>query len=68
MALFLDQLSRPARDPEQFQPGPEFTLYGDGTVIFRSDLGQLPPAEGPIVRAHPFKIAQFSEDHFRRRG
>ena len=47
---------------EQFQPGPEFTLYGDGTVVFRNERAALPPAEGAIVRAHPFKIAQLSED------
>jgi regulator of chromosome condensation (RCC1) repeat-containing protein/Regulator of Chromosome Condensation (RCC1) repeat protein len=47
---------------EQFQPGPEFTLYGDGTVIFRNDLASPPPTEGPIVRAQPFKIAYLSED------
>ncbi len=46
---------------EQFQPGPEFTLFGDGTVVFRNDRAALPPPEGPIVRAHPFKIAHLSE-------
>jgi hypothetical protein len=47
---------------ELFQPGPEFTLYGDGTVIFRNELAPLPPAEGPIIRARPFLIAQLDED------
>jgi alpha-tubulin suppressor-like RCC1 family protein len=47
---------------ELFQPGPEFTLYGDGTVIFRNELAQLPPAEGPIIRARPFMIAHLDED------
>ncbi len=47
---------------ELFQPGPEFTLYGDGTVIFRNELAQLPPAEGSIIRARPFLIAQLDED------
>ncbi len=47
---------------EYFQPGPEFTLYGDGTVIFRNDLAQPPPAEGPIVRAGPFMIARLDQD------
>jgi hypothetical protein len=47
---------------ELFQPGPEFTLYGDGTVIFRNELAPLPPAEGPIIRARPFRIAHLDED------
>lgn len=45
-----------------FEPGPEFTLFGDGTVIVRNALGELPPAVGPIVRAHPFRIAHLDED------
>ena len=47
---------------EFFQPGPEFTLYGDGTVIFRNERAQLPAAEGPIIRARPFRIAHLGED------
>ncbi len=47
---------------EQFQPGAEFTLYGDGTAIFRNELAQPPPAEGPIIRARPFTIAHLDED------
>ncbi len=47
---------------ELFQPGPEFTLYGDGTVIFRNKLAPPPPAEGPIVRANPFMIAHLDEE------
>jgi hypothetical protein len=46
---------------EQFNPGPEFTLYGDGTVIFRNDLAALPPAERPIIRARPFIIARLDD-------
>ncbi len=45
-----------------FRPGPEFTLYGDGTVIFRNENAESPPAEGPIVRARPFRIAHLGED------
>jgi alpha-tubulin suppressor-like RCC1 family protein len=45
-----------------FMPGPEFTLYGDGTVIFGGDLANLLPAEDPIVRAAPFMIGQLDED------
>src|SRR3990170_1630744 len=47
---------------ESFQPGPEFTLYGDGTVIFRNERAELPPTEGPIVRARPFRTAHLNED------
>jgi len=47
---------------ELFQPGPEFTLYGDGTVIFRNDLAQRPPAKGPIIRGGPFLTAHLDED------
>jgi alpha-tubulin suppressor-like RCC1 family protein len=47
---------------EFFQPGPEFTLYGDGTVIFRDDPANPPPAEDTIVRAAPFMIAELDDD------
>jgi len=43
-------------------PGPEFTLYGDGTVIVRPDLARPPVAQGPIVRARPFRTAHIDED------
>ena len=42
---------------EQFLPGPEFTLYGDGTVIYRNEAFDVFPAEGPIVRLSSFRIA-----------
>ena len=45
----------------EFTPGPEFNLYGDGTVIVRNGAAQPPPAEGPIVRAHPFRIGHLDE-------
>ena len=47
---------------EVFQPGPEFTLYGDGTVIYRNASGQSPPPEGPIIRGRPFNIGQLDEN------
>jgi hypothetical protein len=41
---------------------PSFTLYGDGTVIFRNAL-EAPADKGDgIVRGVPFRIAQLSED------
>jgi hypothetical protein len=46
---------------EFFDPG-SFTLYGDGTVIFPSEGAEPPAADGPIVRAHPFRIAHLDED------
>ncbi|MDH4333872.1 MAG: hypothetical protein OEW24_01170 [Chloroflexota bacterium] len=46
---------------EIFRPGPEFTLYGDGTVIFRAEREAQPVGEGPIVRARPFMIAHLDE-------
>ena len=47
---------------ELFQPGPEFTLYGDGTVIFRDDVASNQPPPSRIVRSGPFMIAQLAED------
>jgi hypothetical protein len=47
---------------ELFQPGPEFTLYGDGTAIFRSERAELPPTQRSILRVPPFMIAQLTED------
>ena len=43
---------------EQFRPGPEFTLYGDGTVIFRDEGDTATWVEGPILRALPFKTGR----------
>src|SRR3989304_6123571 len=47
---------------ERFPPGPDFTLYRGGTVIFRNERAELPPAEGPIIRPRPFKIGQLDGD------
>jgi alpha-tubulin suppressor-like RCC1 family protein len=47
---------------ELFQPGPEFTLYGDGTVIFRDATSSGPPPPSRIVRVQPFRVAQLDED------
>jgi hypothetical protein len=46
---------------ELFRAGPEFTLYGDGTAIFRDERANQLPAEGPIVRAAPFITANLDE-------
>jgi alpha-tubulin suppressor-like RCC1 family protein len=46
---------------EFFNPG-SFTVYGDGTVIFPGQAAEQPAAEGPILRADPFRIAHLNKD------
>jgi hypothetical protein len=41
---------------------PHFTLYGDGTVIFRNPMAEPPPAEGSVFRMNPLRTARLSED------
>jgi hypothetical protein len=41
---------------------PHFTLYGDGTIIFRDPAQEFPPAEGSIFKAGPMKTAKLSEE------
>jgi alpha-tubulin suppressor-like RCC1 family protein len=43
---------------ELFRPGPEFTLYGDGTVIFRDESVAPPPSVGAIIRGWPFQTTR----------
>jgi hypothetical protein len=40
---------------------PIFTLYGDGTVIFRNPMLELPPAQGSVMRTNPLRTARLSE-------
>jgi hypothetical protein len=40
---------------------PHFTLYGDGTVIFRNPMLEAPPAEGSVFRMNPLRTAKLSE-------
>jgi hypothetical protein len=40
---------------------PHFTLYGDGTVVFRDPTLDLPEAEGSISRSNPLRTAKLSE-------
>jgi alpha-tubulin suppressor-like RCC1 family protein len=63
IVVYLRDVEAVVDDPtgRWFTPGPEFTLYGDGTVIARNDLALPPPAEGPIVRGVPFAIAHLDE-------
>jgi len=40
---------------------PTFTLYGDGTVVFRNQFAApIPP--GPVIRDVPFRAARLSEE------
>ena len=41
---------------------PIFTLYGDGTVIFRNPAKEGPPAVGNVFRYGPFRTAHLSEE------
>ncbi len=40
---------------------PIFTLYGDGTVIFRDPLKEPPAAQGSTTRFNPMRTAKLSE-------
>lgn len=41
---------------------PIFTLYGDGTIIFRNPAAKSPPAVGAVQPFNPFRIAKLSEE------
>ena len=41
---------------------PHFTLYGDGTVVFRNPMLEAPPAEGSIFKMNPLRTAKLSEE------
>lgn len=41
---------------------PQFTLYGDGTVIFRNPMAEPPPAEGSVFKMNPLRTAMLSDD------
>lgn len=41
---------------------PHFTLYGDGTVIFRNPMLEPPPAEGSVLKMNPLRTAKLSEE------
>jgi hypothetical protein len=40
---------------------PHFTLYGDGTVIFRNPMLEPPPAEGSVGTFNPMRTAKLTE-------
>jgi hypothetical protein len=41
---------------------PHFTLYGDGTVIFRNPMLELPPAEGSVGMLNPMRTTKLTEE------
>src|SRR5215207_1505478 len=41
---------------------PPFTLYGDGTVVFRNPMLEPPPAEGPVMVGNPLRTARLDGD------
>ena len=41
---------------------PPFTLYGDGTVVFRNPALEQPPALGPVMVGNPMRTAKLDED------
>jgi hypothetical protein len=41
---------------------PHFTLYGDGTVIFRNPMLEQPPAEGAVGMLNPMRTAKLTEE------
>ena len=36
---------------------PIFTLYGDGTVVFRNQTQEMPEMQGSVMRTNPLRIA-----------
>jgi hypothetical protein len=40
---------------------PHFTLYGDGTIVFRDPTIEIPPMEGSIGKFNPLRTAQVTE-------
>ena len=41
---------------------PIFTLYGDGTVVFRNITAEGPAPEGSVIRQNPLRTARLTED------
>src|SRR5262245_22599456 len=41
---------------------PPFTLFGDGTVIFRNPMLEMPPASGPVLVQNPMRTAKLDEE------
>ena len=41
---------------------PHFTLYGDGTIIFRNPMQEMPAAQGSVATFNPMRTAKLSEE------
>ncbi len=41
---------------------PNFTLYGDGTIVFRDPTEDFPPAEGSVFKSPPMQTAKLTEE------
>jgi hypothetical protein len=41
---------------------PIFTLYGDGTIVFRNPALESPAPAGSVIRQNPLRTAKLSED------
>ncbi len=41
---------------------PHFTLYGDGTIVYRDPAAELPPAQGSVFVMNPARTATLTED------
>lgn len=41
---------------------PIFTLYGDGTVVFRNQTQEMPEMQGSVMRTNPLRIAKLTEE------
>ena len=46
----------------QATQAPYFTLYGDGTVVFRNPMLDLPPAQGSVAPFNPMRTATLTEE------
>jgi hypothetical protein len=46
----------------QATQAPFFTLYGDGRVVFRNPMLDLPPAQGSVAPFNPMRTARLTED------
>ncbi len=63
-----DVILRYEEGPGFMMPGfvatmaPHFTLYGDGTIVFRNPMAEAPPAVGPIFFNNAYRTATLSED------
>jgi hypothetical protein len=41
---------------------PIFTLYGDGTVVFRNQTQEMPEMQGSVTRTNPLRTARLTEE------